>query len=103
MSKRDPRTIERVMKAASEVEADTNREAAILGGIVRSLTDTGHLKITYVQHYAAEAVRYFAKDIALTRERPDDSRPTTAEVKRVARKFIERYDPGRGGAVPAAA
>lgn len=101
MGERDPRTIERVMMAAGEVETSSCREAAILGGIVRSLIDTGHLKITFVQHYTAEAVRHFASDIAGTSERPNTSRPGSAEIKKVARKFLDRYDPGHSQPVAA--
>lgn len=99
--KRDPRTVERVLMAASEVVTDSLREAAILGGIVRSLLDTGHLRISFVRHYAPQVIGFFAVNGDLYRERVDTSTPTDQEIKRVASRFLDKYDPGAAERVAA--
>lgn len=99
--RRDPRTVERVLTAAHEVETESAREAAVLGGLVRSLLDTGHLKINYVRKYVPECVAYFGRDIRKVGDRIDVSAPSDAEIRKVASKFLEKYDPGSAERVAA--
>ena len=99
--KRDPRTVERVLTAAEAVETDSLREAAILGGLVRSLLDTGHLRIQFVRHYVPSCTAHFAEDIRRSGEIPDARWPSDAEISKVARKFLDKYDPGAAERVAA--
>lgn len=101
MAKRDQRTVQRVLVAANEVETESLREAAILGGLVRSLLDTGHLRIQFVRQYVPACVTHFGRDFVIAGEMPALTRPSDAEIRKVASKFLEKYDPGSAERVAA--
>ena len=118
---KDRRSIERVMGAAANVEVDSHREACIVGGIVRSITATGHFKTAYARHAADILIGYGVKaaedlerakfvttddgdDVALIfadgstfdgladRLFPSWKRVTESEMAPVVRKFQAAYE-----------
>ncbi len=103
MSRRklDPRTVERIMLAASKVDCASHREAAILGGIVNSLVGTGHLNLGYATH-AASAAMEMARSLMNKWQGtlgpwplllPDASPPTEAELRDMCARWRDQYDP----------
>lgn len=101
------RTISRILAAANEVETTTNREAAILGAIVASLTTRWRFDMNYIQHHTAASLDW-AKGIELTAPRititdgtgsgmfgtgntPDASKPSESEVKAITTMFRDKY------------
>ena len=79
------RTIEKVMNAASACQVDNDRDAAILGGIVRCMIDRGKFDPTFVAYYTETALSAF--------KRPDNHRPSMVEVRRMVRAFQTAYEP----------
>lgn len=74
----------RVLCAAVDVATNSPREAAIVGGIVRSTLDSGTLDVTFVAQYATEIMTYFELvDVDLRA-------PGAAEIAMV----LDRYEQG---------
>ena len=94
-----PRSVERIMLAASRVQTTTHREAAIIGGAVNSLLRTQKFDLRYIQH-AAHASMLWAQHEGwctpglLT----DPSKPTDEEVRTMVAKLRAEYDPDTGKA-----
>ena len=108
------------MGAASNVDVADHREACIVGGIVRSITATGHFKTAYARHAAdiligsgikaaenlerAKFVESEGDDVALIftdgstfdgladRLFPSWKRVTESEMAPVVRKFQAAYE-----------
>jgi hypothetical protein len=74
----------RVLCAAVDVATSSAREAAIVGGIVRSTLDSGTLDVTRVARYASEIMTHFGLvDVDLRA-------PGAAEIAMV----LDRYEQG---------
>lgn len=124
--KRKPnaQTVARVMNAAWETETANARESAIIGGIVHSLVHEGQFNETSVARHAADtmAEAYRAalqlpavvladgqagggvewpKESPSLADRmfPAELRgyPTTKEIRALAHRFMERYNPPPAG------
>src|SRR6056297_1470371 len=82
-----PAVRRRVMVAADEVQTTHPREAAILGGIVRSTIDGGRVDVEYVRRYASAIIAEF--NLVNVDRRP----PGSDEIAMVLTRFEERYGP----------
>ncbi len=82
-----PAVRRRVMVAADEVQTSHPREAAILGGIVRSTIDGGRVDVEYVRRYASAIIAEF--NLVNVDRRP----PGSHEIAMVLTRFEERYGP----------
>ena len=102
-SEPDRRSVERVMLAASSIPTRDDREACIVGGIVRSILDTRHFDPGYASHSAAALLemgkRICAADwgaLAAEKRFPNLTRPTATEMGPMVEAFRIRYDPTAG-------
>lgn len=111
---KDPDKVNRILQAAAETTTEDTRESAIVGAIASTLISTGRFNVGSVASVAAESMGW-AYSMAhhiddSTAEQgyvgplnealrdsifPGDRRgyPTTEEIRGVARKFMERYNP----------
>lgn len=97
--------VARVLHAAGATHVDTDREAAILGGIVRSLIDVGQFNVRAACTHAPRALAWFentarsihyetdGSKVRTARIQPDMSLPTEVEVRAVTKLFVANYDP----------
>ena len=74
-----------VLVAADLVQTSHPREAAILGGIVRSKIDMGRIDAGFVSRYTNEIIRTF------NLVNVDDRAPCSAEIAMVTSRFEECY------------
>lgn len=74
------RSTEKVMLAASNVNADDNREAAILGGIVTTIVREGHFSPSRVMAWADQELSLTSSD-----------RVNLTEVVKMTQKFKHEY------------
>lgn len=90
------RSIERVLLAASSVEVQSDTDACIVGGIVRSVIDRGHFDPRYAAH-AASALMMMGKNACGpadgARRFPSTRPPTPARMGPLVLAFRNRYDP----------
>lgn len=97
----NPRTAMKIDLAAAECEPANQREAAAIGGLVRSLKDRGHFDHGYALNAGTKLLRDFAAD---QRCRPlfDESfhaAPITMrELGSAVTEFQRRYNPPRAAA-----
>jgi len=76
---------QRVLMAAERVLTTHPREAAILGGVVRSTIDHDDFDMGFVSRYAHDIIQTF--ELANVDSRP----PSTAEIAMVKYRFDEYY------------
>lgn len=91
----------RIMHAASRVEPVDCREAAILGGVVRSLMDKGQVAMQYAQHASVALMTMpplstvpdamFPGIGPAVNLLPDVSMPSEGEVVAMAHKLQAEY------------
>lgn len=115
----DRRTIERIIGAAARCEPEDDRQAAIIGAIVRVLLDTGHFQPVKVAGVAADSMGWamsVADNMDATFETrglwcrlmdellppaesfkdrifPQRGYPTMAEINVAAKVFTAQYNP----------
>jgi hypothetical protein len=75
----------KVMNAAGEVATNSPREAAILGGVVRSVIEHGHMKPEVVRWWTTAVLGHF--NLAMVDRRP----PCAAEMAMVIQRFEEVF------------
>ena len=80
---------QRVLVAAGSVPTNHPREAAIVGGIVRSAIDIGHIDMVYVSRYTQDVIQTF--DLVNV----DSRAPSAAEIAMVKSRFDECYRQSR--------
>ncbi len=73
----------RAMQAADQVDTHSIREAAVLGGVVRSIIGTGRCDVEYVARYARDIIGAF------NLVGVDRSVPCSTEVNMVIERFEE--------------
>ena len=85
---------QRAMQAGSQVNPKDGREAAILGGIVRCVIDTGHFNERFVAAYTVEALRWFESDRRQFGADPVGKGPASdAEIAAITKRFMHFYSP----------
>ena len=93
-SKMSERGRQRVMHAASQVNPKDCREAAILGGVVRCVIDTGHFNKQYVKHYVPQALSWFDSDRKhFGAEAVNMKSPNDDEIAAITKRFMHFYNP----------
>lgn len=76
---------QRLFAAADAIDTTTRREAAIVGGIVRSVIDHGRLRPDYVRSYTRHIIGEFGMaDV-------DSRLPCNAEIAMVLQRFEANY------------
>ena len=102
-NKMSERGRQRVMHAASQVNPKDCREAAILGGVVRCVIDTGHFDKQYVKHYVPQSLSWFDSERRQFRADPVSSKsPNDDEIAAITKRFMHFYNPPREEALAAA-
>ena len=95
---------QKIIDAASRVDVGSDYDAAILGGIVRSLIDLGQINMHVVRQYVPQALGWFDGTRRTTHyltsaERHTQYMPTSRalpaveRIQNVSRLLIAQYEP----------
>jgi hypothetical protein len=90
---------QRVIRAASQVNPKNAREAAILGGIVRSSIDMSAFDKQYVRHYVPQALARFRSNLSSWGASwVTESPPSDIEIAFMLKRFMHFYTPPKDAA-----